>query len=95
MGVPDEAERAGGGAPAEAVVNQAAIDLLRRLPGGVGAAGQGPRDGEAGWATSAAETRVGLANAGLCAPGRACSPTPPGHLVGTTLTPAPTPRLQA
>ena len=33
MGVPDEAAGAGGAAPQEALTNQPAIDLLRRLPG--------------------------------------------------------------
>ncbi len=33
VGVPDEAAVGGGAAPAEALVNQSAIDLLRRLPG--------------------------------------------------------------
>jgi DNA excision repair protein ERCC-4 len=33
VGVPDEAAAGGGAAPAEALVNQPAIDLLRRLPG--------------------------------------------------------------
>ncbi|KAL4433054.1 hypothetical protein ABPG77_006481 [Micractinium sp. CCAP 211/92] len=47
VGVPDEAERAAGGAPAEAVVNQGAIDLLR------------PPAGRDGWQLSGAHARGG------------------------------------
>lgn len=78
VGVPDEAAGAGGAAPQEALTNQPAIDLLRRLPGGslrplpaLGRAFLAPRACCATWARPLVATGPATPQLSGC-----CSPAP-------------------